>query len=133
MKLFPPVGEVIALIKVNKPGENFEELGNVLLEAGIATSEQILLLLEDVLCVVGNMGQVRARILCNYTKCIVLPLMGLRGNYQEPGIVVDLEINEHKHNGDQETVTESINDIINVPDSESDDLTRNNKGDTWEG
>ena len=126
------MGEVIALIKVDKPGENFEELGDILLEAGIATSEQILLLPEDVLCVVGNMGQAQARILRNYAKRIVLPLMGLRGNYQEPEIVVDPEVKEHKHDGHQETVAESTDDIIDVSESESDDADGNDKGNAWE-
>ena len=63
MNVFPPVGEVVSLIKAEKPEGDFEELEQNLLEAGIFTSEQILLLPEDVLCVIGCMGKPQARIL----------------------------------------------------------------------
>jgi hypothetical protein len=134
VKLFPPVSEVIALVKANKPEEDFGELECVLLEAGIVTSEQLLLLPEDVLCVVGYMGQARARILRNHAKRIVLPLLGLRGNYEEPDIVVDREV---KHCcGSQETGAESIDDIVDISesgsDNEDDKNSASNKDDTWE-
>jgi hypothetical protein len=134
-KLFPPVSEVIALVEVDKPGEDFGKLENVLLEAGIVTSEQLLLLPEDVLCVIGYMGQARARILRNYAKRIVLPLLGLRGNYEEPELVADPDIEEHEH-GHQETWAESVGDIIDVSESGSDDgdgkSTASNEDNTWE-
>jgi hypothetical protein len=85
--IFPPVGEVVNLIKAENPQKDFEELEKNLLEAGIFTSEQILLLPEDVLCVIGFMKRPQARILRNYAKQMVLPLMGLCDNYEEPEIV----------------------------------------------
>jgi hypothetical protein len=41
---------------------------------------------EDVLCVIGDMGKGRARVLRNYAKRSVLPLLGLQGNYDDPEI-----------------------------------------------
>ena len=38
------------------------------------------------MCVVGNMGKARARVLRNYAKRSVLPLLGLKDNYDEPEI-----------------------------------------------
>jgi hypothetical protein len=131
-KLFPPVSEVIALVEVDKPGEALGELESVLLEAGIVTSEQLLLLPEDVLCVIGYMGQARARILRNYARRIVLPLLGLRGNYEEPEIVVDPEAKGHGR-GCQETGADDIVDISESGSDDGDDKNSiSNEDDTWE-
>ena len=126
--------EVIALLVVNRPGENFGELQNILLEAGIVTAEQLLLLPEDVLCVIGDMGQARARILRNYAKRVVLPLMGLRGNYEEPELVVDSDVKEHRRSH-QETGAESTGDIVDILESASEDGDdkdiEDDKDNTW--
>ena len=81
---FPPMQDVVNLVEVDKPGHQFRRLVEFLLEAGIFSSEQILLCPEDVLCVIGDMGLAHARILRNYAKHIVLPILGLQGNYEEP-------------------------------------------------
>ncbi|KAG1796097.1 hypothetical protein EV424DRAFT_1353305 [Suillus variegatus] len=54
--------------------------------AEVVLSSQVILLPEDVLSVIGNMGQRRARILRNYAKRTVLPLLGLINSYEEPEI-----------------------------------------------
>ncbi|KAF8234676.1 hypothetical protein L208DRAFT_1006158, partial [Tricholoma matsutake] len=87
--LFPPVSDVIKMIEFDKPGKGFDRLLYVMLEAGMVTSEQILLVPEDVLSVIGVMGQARARILRNYAKRVVLPMLGLVGKYEEPEIAWD--------------------------------------------
>jgi hypothetical protein len=48
----------------------------------------VILLPEDVLSVIGDMGQKWARVLRNYdyAKCIILPLLGLINSYDEPEI-----------------------------------------------
>ena len=129
------MSELIALLVINRPGENFGELQDILLDAGIVTSEQVLLLPEDVLSVIGYMGQAQARTLRNYARRIVLPIMGLRGNYEEPEIVVDPEVKERGH-GCQETGAESIGDIVDISESGSDNGDDKNivsdEDDTWE-
>jgi len=37
-------------------------------------------------CVIGDMGLAQARILHNYAKRMVLPVLGLQGNYKEPDL-----------------------------------------------
>ena len=130
------MSELITLVEVNKPGENYGELKNVLLEAGIVTSKQVLLLPKDVLCVIGHMGQARARILRNYTKCLVLPALGLQGNYKEPEVDIDPEIKPEPGHGCQETGAEFIDEIFNISESGSNDgdnkNTTSDEDDTWE-
>ena len=74
------------MIEADRPGKGFAELEGVLEEAGLVSSSHLVMLPEDVLCVVGNMGKVRARVLRNYAKRSVLPLLGLKDNYDEPEI-----------------------------------------------
>lgn len=78
--------EVIRLVEVDKPDQRFRQLLDYLLEAGITSSEELLLCPENVLGVIGHMGLSRARILRNYSKRVVLPVLGLQGNYEEPEI-----------------------------------------------
>ena len=52
----------------------------------MVSSSHLVMLPEDVLCVVGNMGKAQARVLCNYVKHSVLPLLGLKDDYDEPKI-----------------------------------------------
>ena len=74
------------MIEADRPGKGFAELEGVLEEAGLVSSSHLVMLPEDVLCVVGNMGKARARVLRNYAKRSVLPLLGLKDNYDEPEI-----------------------------------------------
>ncbi|KIL54471.1 hypothetical protein M378DRAFT_92481 [Amanita muscaria Koide BX008] len=87
--VFPPVSDVIKMIEVDKPGKGFDHLLYAMLEAGMVTSDQILLVPEDVLSMIGVMGQARARILRNYARRVVLPMLGLAGKYEEPEIALD--------------------------------------------
>jgi hypothetical protein len=77
---------LLELVQVNKPGQRFSELEESLLGVGVFTSDQVILLPEEVLAIIGNMGLARARILCNYAKRAVLPLLGLDGDYDEAEI-----------------------------------------------
>ena len=100
---------------------------------GITTAEQLLLIPEDVLSVIGNMGPARARVLRNYTKRVILPLLGLRGDYEDPEITVDPKAKEDKHTC-QETKA-SIDDIVDISESGNDDendkSTTSNEDDAW--
>jgi hypothetical protein len=80
------VVEVLKLIEVEKPVQRFGRLLGFLLESGISSSDQLFLCPENVLCVIGDMGIAQARILRNYAKHIVLPVLGLQGNYEEAEI-----------------------------------------------
>lgn len=75
---------LLALIDAEKPELRIRELETSLLDAGVVLSSQVMLLPEDVLSVIGDMGQKQARILRNYAKRIVLPLLGLVNSYEEP-------------------------------------------------
>ncbi|KAG6904887.1 hypothetical protein DXG01_006457, partial [Tephrocybe rancida] len=62
------------------------ELGDLeaaLLDAGISTSDRIVLSAEDCLANVGEMGQARARVLQDCAKRIVFPLLGLKSYSSE--------------------------------------------------
>ncbi|KAG1837557.1 hypothetical protein DFJ58DRAFT_626668, partial [Suillus subalutaceus] len=83
---YPKIGVLLALIDAERPELQIQELEMSLLDAGVVLSSQVMLLLEDVLSVVGNMGQKQARILRNFAKRIVLPLLGLLNSYEEPEI-----------------------------------------------
>jgi hypothetical protein len=121
--IFPLVGEVTKLIEADKPGQGFGELEQVLLEAGLFTSEQILLLPEDVLSAISEIGRPQARILCNYAKCLVLPLLGLLRNYKEPEIELDPEVKNKRvrHCEEVENVLECGNCSEVEEDEGSDD------------
>ena len=67
---FPPAYDMVKLVRADKPDQQFGRLSKHLFEAGIFSSEQILLCPEDVLYVIGDMGLARARTLRNYAKRI---------------------------------------------------------------
>lgn len=138
--LFPPVSDVIKMIEFDKPGKGFDRLLYAMLEAGMVTSEQILLVPEDVLSVIGVMGQARARILRNYAKRVVLPMLGLVGKYEEPEIAWDeakidvladtgyanickefLELGDSDEDEDDEAEAEDEVEIIEGDELEDDD------------
>ncbi|KAF8548632.1 hypothetical protein OG21DRAFT_1387956, partial [Imleria badia] len=66
-----------------RPGLYWNQLEVFLWEAGITSSEHILLADPTVLALVGDMGTRRAIVLRNHAKRLVLPVLGLRGTYQE--------------------------------------------------
>lgn len=80
------------------------------------------------------MGPARARVLCNYTKHIVLPLLGLQGNYEEPEITIGPKVKEDEHTC-QETKG-SIGDIVDISesgsDNENDKNTTSNDDNLWD-
>jgi len=78
---FPPVTLLLEQLVTEKPAGRFERLTECLAEAGLTTADQVLLLPEDTLSVIGDMGMVHARFLCRYAKRAVLPLLGMHGNY----------------------------------------------------
>lgn len=121
-------------------GKGFDRLLYAMLEAGMVTSEQILLVPEDVLSVIGVMGQARARILRNYAKRVVLPMLGLVGKYEEPEIAWDeakidvladtgyanickefLELGDSDEDEDDEAEAEDEVEIIEGDELEDDD------------
>lgn len=75
---------MIALLALSeRPGLYWNQLEVFLREAGITSSEHILLADPTVLALVGNMGTWRATVLRNHAKRLVLPALGLQGTYQE--------------------------------------------------
>lgn len=74
---------MIALLDSERPGKYWNQLDIFLREAGIYSSEHILLADATVLALVGNMGTHQATILRNYAKRVVLPVLGLKYTYQE--------------------------------------------------
>ena len=110
---------MIEKIKVDKPGKGFDGLLYALLEAGMVTSEQILLVPEDILSVIGIMGVACARILRNYAKRVVLPVLGLSGTYEEPELDINDDIGEPKI-----TVlgyADICNEFLDLEDSDEDE------------
>ncbi|KAG1742267.1 uncharacterized protein EDB91DRAFT_1028277, partial [Suillus paluster] len=83
---YPLIRVVLGLIDVKRPELQFGDLKMSLLDAGVVSSSQVVLLPEEVLSLIGDMGQKRARILRNYAKHIVLPLLRLSGAYEETEI-----------------------------------------------
>jgi hypothetical protein len=99
--VFPLVSNIIQYIEEERPGQGLGNLESVLINAGINDSSQILLLPEDVLCIAADISQLQARILCNYTRCIVLSRLGLKGTYDEPELIFQTET-EGKENSDKD-------------------------------
>jgi hypothetical protein len=81
--IFPPLSSVMALLASERPGIFWNQLEEFLWEAGVNSSEHILLADPTVLALVGNMGTQQATVLRNYAKRVVLPVLGLQETYQE--------------------------------------------------
>jgi hypothetical protein len=93
--IFPSTEQLMEMVKPDKPGQGFAELEGALCEAGLVSSDQVLLLPEEVLGVIGDMGVARARILHNYAKHLIFPLLGLRKTYEQPELAIpDLDVEE---------------------------------------
>ena len=73
----------MTLLASERPGIFWSQLEEFLWEAGVNSSEHILLADPTVLALVGNMGAQQATVLRNYAKHVVLPVLGLQGTYQE--------------------------------------------------
>ncbi|KAG2140437.1 hypothetical protein BD769DRAFT_1335199, partial [Suillus cothurnatus] len=80
---YPGIGVLLGLINVDEPELQFTDLETSLLDAGVVSSSQVILLPEDVLSIIGDMGQKWARVLRNHAKRIILPLLGLINSYEE--------------------------------------------------
>ncbi|KAM6497032.1 hypothetical protein JOM56_007505 [Amanita muscaria] len=65
--------------KIERPGKGFHLLLEDLLDAGLLTSADILILEESALTVIGGMGWPHAWALRNFSKHLTLPLLGMRG------------------------------------------------------
>lgn len=84
--IYSPIKCVLELIETDKPGKGYTELEEVLGEAGLVSSSHLAMLPKDVLCIISDMGRARARVLRNYARRCVLPVLGLKGNYDNPEI-----------------------------------------------
>ena len=84
MSVFPPIADVIDVAEKEKPGKGFCLLMEDLMDAGLSTSADILILEESALTAIGNMGWPHAQALHNFAKRLVLPVLGMNGSYQEP-------------------------------------------------
>jgi hypothetical protein len=73
----------MALLASEQPGKFWNQLEEFLWEAGVNSSEHILLADPTVLALVGNMGTQQATVLRNYAKRVILPVLGFQGTYQE--------------------------------------------------
>jgi len=73
----------------------FAELEGALYEAGLVSSDRVLVLTEEALGVIGDMGVARARILQNHARRLIFPLLGFRKNYERPELAIsDLDVEE---------------------------------------
>ncbi|KAG6912840.1 hypothetical protein DXG01_011624, partial [Tephrocybe rancida] len=84
---FPAVGVILLKVRAEKPWVKTTKLETALRDAGIASSDQIILLPKEDLEVIGGMGPEAARMLRNYAKRLVFSLLGFTGNYDDPEIV----------------------------------------------
>ena len=68
------------IVKADKPGQRFAE---------------VLVLTEEVLGVIGDMGVAHAQILQNHARRLIFPLLGFKNNYEQPKLAIsDLNNNE---------------------------------------
>ena len=81
--IFPPLSLVITLLASEHPGNCWNQLEEFLWEAGVYSSEHILLTDPTVLALVGNIGAWQATVLRNCAKHVILAILGLQGTYQE--------------------------------------------------
>jgi hypothetical protein len=89
---------LLDILHADKPEWGFDKLENDLVVAGFFTADQVLIPPESVLMFLGDMGLARARALCNYARRLVLPILGLLGNYDQPEIDLDQRTDEiHSH------------------------------------
>lgn len=115
---------MIKQIEVDQPGRGFDGLlYAALLEVGMVTLEQILLVPEDVLSVIGDMGGAHARTLRDYAKGVVLSTLGLTGTHKRPEIDLhDPRNGEPKVSVLADTGSADICDeFLNLTDSDEDD------------
>lgn len=91
MSIFPYTQQLMEIVKAAKPGQGFAELEGALYEAGLISSDQILLLTEDALGVIGDMGVAHAQILQNHARCLIFPLLGFQNTYARPELAIDLD------------------------------------------
>ncbi|KAG2365556.1 hypothetical protein BDR07DRAFT_1374224 [Suillus spraguei] len=82
---YPKIGVLLALVDAEKPELQIHELETSLPDAGVVLSSQVMLLPEDVLSVIGNMGQKQARILCNCTKWMFCRSLDSKENWSMEG------------------------------------------------
>lgn len=95
---YPPIKQLLNILHADKPEWGFDKLENDLVVEGFFTADQVLIPPESVLMFLGDMGLARARALCNYARRLVLPILGLPGNYDQPEIDLDQQTNEiHSH------------------------------------
>ncbi|KIM91128.1 hypothetical protein PILCRDRAFT_1331 [Piloderma croceum F 1598] len=99
---YSPIKCILELIEADKPGKGYNKLKGILGEAGLVSSNHLVMLLEDVMCIIGNIGKMQVRVLHNYVKCSVLPLLRLQGNYDDPEIA-----SPDKGNGNAITAVEN--------------------------
>jgi len=126
---YPLIGALLGLIDAERPELQLGRLETSLLNAGVVSSGQVVLLPEEVLTLIGNMGQKRARILRNYAKRTVLPLLGLVGAYEEPEILSPVNKGkEHAVGGDGATDSEDgLSWVGESPGDDVDDYGRNDE------
>ena len=74
--IFPPLSSVMALLTSNHPGKFWNQLEEFLWEAGVNSSEHILLADPTVLALIGNMGKQQATVLRNCARRVILPALG---------------------------------------------------------
>lgn len=118
--IFPSIEEVTRRLEEDRPGAGFENLEEVLLDAGVTRSPQILLIPEDVLCTAINISLPRARILRNHTRRLIMPVLGFHRIYDEPEFELKMEINTTNHIVSS-TKTKTVKFLEDSGDSKCDD------------
>ena len=91
---YPPIKQLLDNLHADKPEWGFDKLENDLVMAGFYTADQVIIPPESVLMFLGDMGLARARALRNYARHLVLPILGLPGNYNQPEIDLSKQTDE---------------------------------------
>ena len=86
------------------------------------SSDQILLLPEDVLAVIGGIGSVRARTLRNYAKRLITPLLGFQLNWEKPELDKDDGFDALKWDADNNDVVDVLDSEVGKLDEKQDDI-----------
>jgi hypothetical protein len=127
---YPPIKRLLEILHADKPEWRFDKLENDLVMAGLFTADQVLVPPESVLMFLGDMGLARARALRNYARRLVLPILGVQDNYDQPEIDLDQQTDKtHSHevaSGENEEGSENSDDGSENGDESSNENSEGN-------
>jgi hypothetical protein len=80
MIAYPPASLLLELLDIDEPGQDYRKLESSLVESGIVGADHVLLLPEEILGEIGDMGMDRASRLRDYARRAIMPVLGLQGS-----------------------------------------------------